>query len=141
MTNLRELAERVQALKGPSREVDAEIAALTRCGSDPQWSWALTNYPAWVAGKDGRVHLEKNGPSFAPPAYTASLDHCWQILPPKWRVRQVTLSAPCADCRKWHAQLHGGAEGGRYATGFAATPALALVAAALRAIASEQEKG
>lgn len=64
---------------------------------------------------------------------TASMDHAMTLLPGRWKLRGMQFSAPCADDRKWHLNLHGGREGEDRFVGRGATPALALCAAALRA--------
>jgi hypothetical protein len=55
------------------------------------------------------------------------------LLPDRWKLRQMNFSAPCADDRKWHLNLHGGREGEDTFVGRASTPALALLAAICRA--------
>lgn len=74
---LVELAAKVEQASGPDRELDALIAATARTGTEHAWAM---KYPAWLAAADGRVHLEKNGPSFEAPAYTASLDAAMKLL-------------------------------------------------------------
>jgi len=74
---LTQLAERVMALSGPDREVDAEIAAAVRYfpkGVGYVWQSELSaNSP-----EKGRVEcctsVGTGGPHYAAPAYTASLD-------------------------------------------------------------------
>lgn len=77
MNKLLALADRVEKLIGPDREVDAEIAACLRIGTEHKWAF---NYPEWEGRADGRVYLEKGGPSFAACAYTASLDAAMTLL-------------------------------------------------------------
>ncbi len=142
MTPLLLLAEKVEGLSGPDREVDAEIAAALRVGTEH--GWAL-RYPAWIAAKDGRVHLEKNGPSFAAPAFTASLDAAMSLVPEGWRIWTADFSIEgrfvwmlCGPKLTWITHEDGSREGGEdwYQSGVAATPALALVSASLRARAA-----
>lgn len=78
MADLEELAGRVEGLTRPSREMDALIAAACRLGAE-EWAWAA-NYPDWEGGSDGRVYLERGGPSFAAPAYTASIDAAMTLV-------------------------------------------------------------
>lgn len=128
MTNLLELAERCEWAEGPDRELDALIAANLRVGTEH--GWAFKNYPQWIGRADGRVHLDDGGPSFSAPAYTASLDAAMTLVPtdhPKWAVTGRN-SATCGP-------KHG--EGGPLEWTFAATPALALCAAALKARAAQ----
>lgn len=66
------------------------------------------------------------------------LDAAMTLVPEGWRLRQANFSAPCADDRKWHLNLHGGREGEDCFVGRGSSHALALTAAALRAIASTQ---
>ncbi len=81
MNKLLALADRVEKLTGPDREVDAEIAACLRIGTEHKWAF---NYPEWEGRADGRVYLEKGGPSFAALAYTASLDAAMTLVPTGW---------------------------------------------------------
>lgn len=76
--DLNELADRVEALDGPDREIDALIAAACRMGAEA-WAWA-ENYPDWEGRSDGRVYLERGGPSFAAYAYTASIDTATSVF-------------------------------------------------------------
>ncbi len=110
-----ELAARVEALDGPDREVDRHLARVV--------GW----HPAGVDDrllKGDAAWLYEN----SCPAYTASLDAAMTLKPQGWRL--VGLSehlAPLPHCKArlqfWYDESHGQA----------ATPALALCAAALRA--------
>lgn len=112
------LAERTEALTGPCRETDGCI-----------W-YACVEKP----GAAGRLDRDMIGRW---PAFTGSLDAAMSLVPEGWKPRQINFSAPCADDRKWHLNLHGGPEGQNCFVGRAATPALALTAAALRARAAQ----
>jgi hypothetical protein len=130
------LAERVERLDGADREVDALVSATVRIGTDHEW--ANKNYPAWVAAKDGRVHLERNGPSFEAPRYTASLDVAMGLVPDNWWVQHI------GHCRSgWRCRLEtNGPPSISIPIGAmpcSAIHALALTAAALRAIAASME--
>ncbi len=134
--SLLDLAARVEDAEGVDRLLDALIAAIARVGAE-DWPWAA-GYPAWEASPDGRVHLEKNGPSFEAPAYTASIDSAMMLVPsPRIEGEYVSIGvwtgpgvhAPHVRARAWVS----GSE-----RVLAATPALALCAAALRARAQEQ---
>ena len=120
--DLLKLAARCEAATGPDREIDAAIAATARHGTEHTWAYG---YPAWLAASDGRVHLAKNGPSFAAPAYTASLDAAMTLRPKGW---DWQYSSATGTARVWlgDGRVHN-------STGNAATPELALCAAALRA--------
>lgn len=114
MTPLLLLAEKVEGLEGPDREVDCEILAA-------------------VARTD-------NGPVFAAPAYTASLDAAMSLVPEGWGwlVCQPSEKAIASGLLKERTPVMGEVQYGcdhRYAVA-AATPALALVAASLRARAA-----
>lgn len=113
------LAEKVEGLEGPDREVDCEILAA-------------------VARTD-------NGPVFAAPAYTASLDAAMSLVPEGWRIWTADFSIEgrfvwmlCGPKLTWITHEDGSREGGEdwYQSGVAATPALALVSASLRARAA-----
>ena len=114
------LAERVEALTGPDREVDAAIAQAVGAEHGPRET---------VYYESRSVHYIDE----IAPAYTASLDAAMSLVPEGWR---------------WHSYYWPRKDGPRLmslvtnrphagiAHGKAATPALALTAAALRAIAT-----
>jgi hypothetical protein len=106
---LLELAAACEAATGPDRALDAAITLA-------------------LAALGRRVGIRK---------FTASLDAAMALVPEGWKLRQMAFSAPCADDRKWHLNLHGGKVGEDTFVGRGATPALALVSAALRARAQE----
>lgn len=114
---LIDLAERVEAASGPDREIDQDVFCEV----------------------DLAPFVEGAFDAYRAPTYTVSLDAAMTLVPEKWRLRQINYSAPCADDRKWHLNLHGGSEGQDTFVGRGVTPALALTAAALRARASIQE--
>lgn len=113
------LVDRIEAATGPDREVDAAIAAALRIGTEHAWAW---NFPAWEGRADGRVYLEQGGPSFAAPAYTASIDAAMTLVPKDVRWTICNYRSPrtvaCVN---------------NFDQGSAITPALAICAAALRA--------
>lgn len=47
-----ELILALQAATGPRRELDAEIDAICRIGSDFMENWAWDRFPVWRAGPD-----------------------------------------------------------------------------------------
>ena len=114
MDSLEQLAQRVEALTGPCRETDAMIAEAL----------GLPNGPDTFYMTDGRGNPEIS------PRFTASLDAAMTLVPEGWSWDISTrpdssggvvyLHSP--DRTKW-----------RDRGGFAATPELALCAAALRA--------
>lgn len=110
------LAERVEALEGPDREVDAEIA-------ETYWRYNCRN-PIWDCGPVA--------------AYTASLDAAMSLVPEGfciWQMGEVPDNSP----RAWFANLWAEGKDEPERICEAATAALALTAAALRAIAGEAE--
>lgn len=117
MDNLLSLAERVEALTGADREVDAEIDCLLRF-KDLR--------PASPADFGGQAE-----------AYTSSLDAAMTLVRHDtwWKIKAAWPQGR-QGCRAslW---VNGRMDPVR---GEAATPALALVAASLRAIATESAK-
>jgi hypothetical protein len=118
------LSDRVEALTGPSRAIDADIHAIV-CNSLVYVSDA---YPA-PSGNGRVVSCYKGGGhgTSVSPRYTASIDSAMTIVPKAWSCFHVDATAP--ECGiDW--VLHGPQE--ELAKGAALTPALALTAAALR---------
>jgi hypothetical protein len=140
MTDLLELAARVEGLKGPDREVDAEIALV--CGivreRDGNCFYGHRDYSVVVMERDYYDH-EGHPPEL--PAYTASLDAAMTLVPKghtvqlsDWDHETLRQKGP------WQAiVLPFGARGAMKDFTFTnrcdhtATPSLALLAAALRA--------
>ena len=116
---LLKLAERVEALRGPDREVDEAIER------------AIDNYTAfkyYTLGDDDQS-------DYIPTRYTASLDAAMTLVPKGWAWsvldrRTTGYSKPNGQCwtKEDRSTLHEDA----------AAPALALCAAALRALAKEK---
>jgi hypothetical protein len=127
MKDQEALIGRVEGASGPDRELD-ELIAADLAGAVREWQPALGR--AAYYHKSGSPWMRVHVPE---PGYTASLDAAKSLLPPKWKLRQANYSAPCADDRKWHLNLHGGSEGQDTFVGRGATMELATVAAALRA--------
>ncbi|MBS87183.1 MAG: hypothetical protein CL858_29550 [Cupriavidus sp.] len=127
--DILELAERVEALEGADREVDAAI----------------------TAARGYKIILDDGGLSFfynprvrmgreTVPAFTASLDAAMTLVPEGWWVQHV------GHCRSgWRCRVEtNGPPSISIPTGampVSETPALALTAAALRAIAATMEDG
>lgn len=148
MADLMELAERVEALSGPDREIDALIAV------------AISSWPSarviWHKGKrrfcrsgEGRIPFPVAGGSgtnwgisFQQINYTASLDAAMTLVPEGcgWLAGygQTHPDEPMGGALiTRNARFVGYGENyDEIAVGEAATPALALCAAALRARAS-----
>jgi hypothetical protein len=116
-SELRALADRVEAAQGADRELDGEIS---RAIGTP--GWRLSDAGRWFQSCLRRAQ-------FAP---TASLDAALTLVPAGWAFHVATESrrpiawASCTDPR-----------GNCPMAIRAATPALALTAAALRALAEE----
>jgi len=113
------LAERVEALAGPDRGVDARICIALGLSKDNV-----------MVGEDGWcINSDTNPNPYRSPIYTASLDAAMSLVPEGawWWVEAQPLhrSRFLAGCG--NEQIHSGA-----------TPALALTAAALRAIAETE---
>ncbi len=133
---LQALADRVEALAGPCRETDADIALTLKI---PDWRaqkpWKQTN--GWAKANCARdawsiFFHDGMGGSPAIPAFTASLDAAMTLVPEpgKWSITsghgddwQASVWGLAIKPMEWHS---------------AATPALALTAAALRSIAAGQ---
>ena len=109
MTVRSDLADRVEALKGADREVDREIFATIHSG--PEW-----------------MHLSKETQGVWASHYTAFFDAAIALVPEGWA---TFLATEDRHSHSWRWQLRGGY--GWKAAARAATPALALTAAALRA--------
>ena len=122
--SLIELAERAEKASGPDRELDKAIwAALGNCNHD-----RTGGYICLDCGKD--TYGEKSAPVF-----TASLDAAMTLVPEGW-----CFEVTCWKDGNGTACVSQYNPGDQDHTGHAATPAIALVAAALRARA-QQEQG
>ena len=111
---MKELIERIEGAEGPSRELDAEIALTQGWSELPGDNWC---------GPEGQI---------AVPRYTASLDAAMSLVPEgmQWRVDSHHNIAGVFEYPT-------DPETGPYCVeheGEGLTPALALCAAALRAI-------
>ena len=112
MTDILELAKRVEALDGPDRSINEEIANIF-----------------------GHMIVDRNYYVCAP--YTASLDAAMTLIGPEWTYIKSDICArgtPDQHCSYFLQRLVGDDE--ETESGFAKHPALALVAAALRAKAA-----
>jgi hypothetical protein len=105
------LAERVEALDGPDRDVDAAVAKII---GHALLTWRI----------DGKRDTTAR-------AFTASLDAAMSLVPEGWGFVVGVRNGPFADC--FDPQLYPNQECE------AATPALALTAAALRALAEQEQ--
>jgi hypothetical protein len=129
--SLLALAERCERAEGPDRRLDAEIDWTAR---DERGAWYVAeNYrggfshvSGWWRDADDRSHKA--------PEYTASLDAALTLVPEGWAWELSHNSAP-GGYAKVYQEL-----GYEQASSAAATPALALCAAALRAHHAIQER-
>jgi hypothetical protein len=128
MSTLLELAERCEAATGPDREID-EAIVLTALG------WKRADYKrggSTIRAWDNGEYRQERTPDF----YTASLDAAMQLVPEgfDWAIGYDGLAADDLPCGNW-AWCRNEYQPHDYADDLivAATPALALCAAALRA--------
>lgn len=106
--DLMDLAARVEAASGPDREIDKAVQRATGDGSGNHWF---------------KNHLGEHTTDDLAPAYTASLDAAMILVPEGWT---------CWSLRS--ERIGTGVDGQEQRElAFAATPALALTAACLRA--------
>ena len=117
---MTKLADKIEALEGPSKEVDAEIAALN--------GYRIVDEGAPI----GRVCYDKNRHGVPLPAYTKSLDAAMTLVPEgyDWFKTPRLDRLPHMIVEPAHRE---GNPRDYYHFGTAHTPALALCAAALRA--------
>jgi hypothetical protein len=131
LTTLLALAERCEQAAGPDRELDAEIALAIGYTREKKGRQRI----AWWRNPKGQ-QLGYDGWHNFPPSFTASLDAAVTLVPEGWgyELRQGNSGARRALCRMWDGR-------GIWTRGtVAATPALALCAAALLAPAALGEK-
>lgn len=131
MNKLLALADRVEKLTGPDREVDAEIA-LT-CGivreRDGNCFYGHKDYSSLVLERD-YYDIEGSAPEL--PAYTASIGPAMSLLPDEWDHMEVYR--PDYQALGWTVHVMYNANIDRaQIKGFAQSHELALVAASLRA--------
>lgn len=114
--DLLELAERCEKASGPDRELDAAIAAVS-------------GYRVVDEGHPlGRCCYDRNGISIVLPRYSASLDAAMTLVPADWHTSLRGIND------SWHVSMNPTSRGPIAETfAFSATPALAAIAASLRA--------
>ena len=115
----KSIAERIEALEGPCREMDLSIAKAV----------GLAHLDAVAGGVTGFMYMDRGQPACVTvPRYTASLDAAMTLVPERWvwSINQFPdkASAYCVSEDEVIA---------RPRKQYQATPALALCAAALRA--------
>ena len=133
---LAALVERLEKAEGPSRELDGEIATAAH-----GWKFVCEPVQGWLGG--GSWWEDAAGKTVRLPPYTASVDSALTLVPEGWEW-QVSNRAPKPLAGRAYIHnrelISGGAVShnpkyrGQEAT--AATPALALCIAALRARAA-----
>jgi hypothetical protein len=141
--HLLSLASRVEEAEGADRFLDAQIAAVLRLEKVPHWARLWTG--EWRPTEQGSVVLMEDsglpGPHFMAREYTASLDAALTLLDPDafWRVGH---DGEGADPSLFKAIVSVAKEGSiaiTFRSAIAATPALALTAACLKARAHAQD--
>lgn len=112
------LAHRIEAAEGADRALDGDIAE--HLGLVPPWVSKRLN-PRWATWSGGRDYWDA-------PAYTASIDAALTLVPEgcEWIVEAYTSNGVKAEHVRASAWVSGAPRC------FAATPALALCAAALK---------
>lgn len=129
MTDLSALAHRVMDLAGPSREVDCLIAAATGWnieGSSTTWADYVSAFGIEVAVDAATSHQSIYK---LLPAFTASLDAAMTLVPEGWAVARLKQG----ELETWYVDLRPLSWVYPWKHAKAATPALALTAAALLA--------
>jgi hypothetical protein len=122
MTTLTELADRVERAEGPDRELDWDIAEAVHLTTRNEWG--------------DSVFITRNS-GYRPPFFTASLDAAMTLVPEGWAATTVRFSIGTGKAILWRDSWE---ETHRAIDGISAdTPALALTAAALRALAMKEE--
>lgn len=143
---LEELVERIEKLEGPDREVDAEIALALEF---PNWRDRML--PARITKKASHTYSALTpdgvGGSKRVPAFTASLDAAMTLVPEgaHWGIGHEDMGplvgwawVRAKNDTGWQEYHSPPRLGFRHIAPFPATPALALCAAALRALAKEE---
>lgn len=141
---LLSLADRVEALTGPDREVDADIAVAI--SNDPA-AWVVRDIPSAIFTHKPGWWRDRDDKSHSAPSYTASLDAAMTLVPDGWRIYTADFSIK--NRARWMMegpklerieQEDGTWEAGEdwYKSGTGNTAALGLIVACLRALASQE---
>lgn len=117
------LSERVERLEGPDREIDFAIGEVVMCLRHVGAGLYDTDSPS------GPYYSEDGGDYPAYPHYTASLDAAMSLVPEGWNCAVFRRQ----DWKQQNAQVWHSEQRGSTNHGDAATPAIALCAAALKA--------
>lgn len=136
MSGLLELAARVEAAEGPDRVLDAEVAeAIGYRRVFPRGPCRDPDRRRWVDDRGMGIGW-LDGSDHFPPRYTASLDAAMTLVPEGWEwsleAEETEMVWPVLSPWTHRCQM------GHLIDREAATPALALCAAALRARASQE---
>lgn len=131
MTDLSDLIARLEAATEGSRELSDEV--LRACGWTTDWLAEGSLHPTW--------HAPGCWPkgSIVRPDVSRSLDDALALVPEGWRITVIgsTFTGSPSPRWRWLFQRFGLSGGEPY--GEAATPALALCAAILRAMEAGRE--
>lgn len=145
MSALRELIERLEGLDGPSREVDVALLPLWDANHEALRSWA-PEYQTEL--RDGGFSAWKDGYSVSAPfpRFTSSVDAAIVLTErvlPGWTIAEIGQQ----DDKSWYSELRRG-----YRTSYdkvaisnpawrdrPPTPALSLLIATLKALATQEE--
>jgi len=133
---LLELAERCEKATGPDRELDCEIAvaALGFFVAEPRYKGDVRYC---YKDSEGVTHQPGNAGDMLARAFTASLDAALTLVPEGWHIS--FMSQDRYTQRSMLALARNGDNSGKIAPcEDAATPALALTAAALKARSQQQ---
>jgi hypothetical protein len=136
MTDLSTLIAKLEGLEGPSREVDAEIAATLRVPQNKAPAWIVRWAGAYAVHKGTKVALKhqdgSTGVWWSPQPFTASLDAAMALVEKKAPGTNWNLD-------KWGASYQAilGEELASEVRGHAETPAIALLIALLRSLSQE----
>lgn len=131
MRRLSELAARCEAAEAPDRELDAVIREAVGGATVPLYRLVkpMIGHPEWEGGASSNGHWL--------PFYTASLDAALTLVPEGWHWSIYDTNGVDKAC----AQVEPPEYDYEPHTGEAATPALALCAAALKARTREPDHG
>lgn len=135
MTTLQDLLERVEKAEGPDREIDVALWLHTTPGATRRGTHVKHAHSD--AEWDVDETRDATGYLVVVPAYTASLDAALALVErklPGWTWR---LDSPDSASEPAFARLSG--PEWRSGAGWAKTPALALLAALLRALIAQGE--
>lgn len=140
MSKLLELADRVEALTGPNREIDKQIwvDVLGMCPHDRtvrSGAQSDIGFDCLDCGADSWGNLGRKGQRLydAAQPYTASLDAAMTLVPEAISGHMTMPSIGRYTPELWQAGIHVPGPRLKSPIAYAKTPALALCAAALRA--------